>query len=70
MLDVIKTHQNIHKKIILNVNDDGKPSYKISVSGESMIKPSRLGLVFKDVIRFSDGFTISSSQGNCPVVWQ
>ena len=70
MLDVIKTHQNIHKKIILSVNDDGKPSYKISVSDESMIKPSRLGLVFKDVIRFSDGFTISSSQGNCPVVWQ
>lgn len=58
-------------KIVLSVNDEGKPSYKISFSGERIIKPSRLGLAFKNTMPFSDGFTISSSQEkSAKSVWQ
>ena len=58
-------------KIVLSVNDEGKPSYKISLSGESIIKTSRLGMAFKNTMPFSDGFTISSSQEkSAKSVWQ
>jgi alpha-glucosidase len=58
-------------KIVLNVNDEGKPSYKINFAGESIIKTSRLGMAFKDTMPFSDGFTISASQKeSANEVWQ
>ncbi|TWX47845.1 glycoside hydrolase family 97 protein [Colwellia hornerae] len=58
-------------KIILSVNDQGKPNYEMSFLGESIIQRSRLGLAFKDTIAFSDGFTISSSETqSAKEVWQ
>jgi alpha-glucosidase len=58
-------------KIILSVSDQGKPNYEMSFLGESIIKPSRLGLAFKDTIAFSDGFTISSNETqSAKEVWQ
>ncbi|AOW76324.1 alpha-glucosidase [Colwellia sp. PAMC 20917] len=58
-------------KIILSVNDHGKPNYEMSFLGKSIIHPSRLGLAFKDTIAFSDGFTISSNETqSAKEVWQ
>jgi len=58
-------------KIVLSVNDNERPNYQVSFAGESIIKPSRLGMAFKSVAAFGDGFTISSSkEKSAKEVWQ
>lgn len=47
-------------KITISVNDDNQPSYQVSFNDETVITPSKLGMLFKNAHGFSDGFKITS----------
>ena len=47
-------------KITISVNDDNQPSYQVNFNDETIITPSKLGMLFKNAHGFSDGFKITS----------
>ena len=47
-------------KVTISVNDDNQPSYQVSFNDETVITPSKLGMLFKNAHGFSDGFKITS----------
>lgn len=47
-------------KITLTVNDDTAPNYQVSFNGKAVLTNSKLGMAFKKVAAFDEGFTISS----------
>ena len=47
-------------KITISVNDDNQPSYQVSFNDETVITPSKLGMLFKNAHGFSDGFKVTS----------
>ncbi|NQZ81095.1 MAG: glycoside hydrolase family 97 protein [Colwellia sp.] len=51
-------------KIVVTINDEQKPSYQINLENETIIMPSRLGMAFKKVASFGDGFKIQSLSKN------
>ncbi len=51
-------------KITISVNDDNQPSYQVNFSDETIITPSKLGMLFKNSHGFSDGFKITSVSNN------
>ena len=51
-------------KITISVNDDNQPSYQVSFNNETVITPSKLGMLFKNAHGFSDGFKITSVSNN------
>ena len=58
-------------KITLSVNDDNQPSYQISFHDEQVIKPSRLGMAFKNAPSFGEGFKIvSNEKSSTDNTWQ
>ena len=51
-------------KITISVNDDNQPSYQVNFNDETIITPSKLGMLFKNSHGFSDGFKITSVSNN------
>ena len=51
-------------KITISVNDDNQPSYQVNFNDETIITPSKLGMLFKNSHGFSDGFKITSFSTN------
>ena len=51
-------------KITISVNDDNQPSYQVNFNDETIITPSKLGMLFKNAHGFSDGFKITSISNN------
>jgi alpha-glucosidase len=51
-------------KITISVNDDNQPSYQVNFNDETIITPSKLGMLFKNAHGFSDGFKITSVSNN------
>lgn len=49
-------------KITVTVNDDQAPSYQVNFNGEEVLTTSRLGMTFKKVSAFDEGFTISKTK--------
>jgi alpha-glucosidase len=50
------------KKITVSVSDDNHPTYNIEFAGETIITPSKLGMLFKNSHGFSDGFIIKATE--------
>ena len=58
-------------KITLTVNDDKAPNYQVSFNGKDVLTNSKLGMAFKKVAAFDEGFTISASkQSSNKSQWQ
>ncbi|GAA6205019.1 glycoside hydrolase family 97 protein [Thalassotalea sp. SU-HH00458] len=58
-------------KLVLTVNDDAIPNYRVDLNNETAIDTSRLGLRFKKAAELGDGFTIkSSSTASSDTTWQ
>jgi len=51
-------------KITISVNDDNQPSYQVNFNDETIITPSKLGMLFKNSHGFSGGFKITSVSNN------
>lgn len=59
------------KQIKISLSDDATPQYQIRFNGESVINPSRLGLVFKQQGEFGQGFHIIANTTNeADTQWQ
>lgn len=51
--------------IVVQVTDDNnKPSYQVNFQGQPVIESSRLGMAFKSIPAFREGFAISGSKTN------
>ncbi|QQX82288.1 glycoside hydrolase family 97 protein [Shewanella sp. KX20019] len=51
------------KNIVITLSDDnGQPEYSVQFQGQEVITPSRLGLVFKSLGEFGQGFKIEQSK--------
>jgi len=50
--------------ITININDDGNPNYQVIFNDETVITPSKLGMLFNNAHGFSDGFKITSVANN------
>jgi alpha-glucosidase len=59
-------------QITVSLSDDaGKPQYHVSFKGETVINPSRLGLVFKQIGEMGQDFKISQhTRNNVDNTWQ
>ncbi|PKG57452.1 glycoside hydrolase family 97 protein [Shewanella sp. GutDb-MelDb] len=52
-----------NKQIVVTLSDDnGQPEYSVEFQGQEVITPSRLGLVFKSLGEFGQGFKIEQSK--------
>ncbi|QIR14704.1 glycoside hydrolase family 97 protein [Shewanella aestuarii] len=60
------------KQINIQLSDDnGRPEYQVSFKGETVVNPSRLGIVFKQVGELGEGLTISQfTQHTDDNTWQ